>query len=332
MPANLTPQYKKAEEEYRRATTPEDELRCLEVMLKEIPKHKGTEKLQSDLKSKISKLKKDVEHERKSGGKRAPGFKLTRQGAGTAAIIGGPNAGKSQLVRTLTRATPEVAPYPFTTRVPLPGMMPWHDVFVQLIDTPPITKDYFEPYMQGLIRAADVAILMVDLGCDEGIEQCQELIDRLNQTKTRLGEKSSFDEEDIGLSYTQTLVAPNKMDLPEAAERLALFRELCPLGFPIYPISAADAGTLEELRSAIYRSLDVVRVYTKLPHAKEPDREKPFTVRRGSTILEVAELIHKDLASNFKFARVWGTQVHPATVVKDDYVPADQDVIEVHAV
>ena len=49
MPANLTHQYRKAEEDYRRATTPEEELRCLQVMLRELPKHKGTDKLQDNL-------------------------------------------------------------------------------------------------------------------------------------------------------------------------------------------------------------------------------------------------------------------------------------------
>lgn len=330
MPANLTAQYLKAEAEYRRAGTPEDELRCLEVMLKEIPKHKGTDKLQADLKSKISKLKKEVESDRKTG-KRGPGFRLQRQGAGTAAIIGGPNAGKSQLVCSLTRATPEVAPYPFSTHVPTPGMMPWNDVFVQLVDTPPITKDFCEPYMQGLIRSADVVVLMLDLGSDDGLDGCQELLDRLNGTKTRLGRISCFDENDIGLSYTQTLLVPNKMDLPEAADRWALFQEMLPLDFPAYPSAAADPQSLAPLRDAIYQSLDVVRIYTKLPTAKEPDREKPFTIKRGHTILDVVEMIHKDLVEQFKFARVWGSQVHDATVVKADYIPADQDVIEVHA-
>jgi len=330
MATNLTPQYHKAEEEYRRAATTEDELKWLEVMLREMPKHKASEKLQSELKQKISKAKKELEAERKSG-KKGHSVRIPRQGAGTAILLGGPNAGKSRLLAALTRATPEVAPYPFTTRTPLPGMMPWEDVMVQLLDTPPITSDYLEPYMQGLIRAADVAVLVVDLGADEGIEQLQEFLDRLADTKTRLAKESMLDEEDVGISYTKTLLAPNKIDAPGAAERLDLLHELCPLEFPEFVISAETGAGLEALRDAIYQALGVVRVYTKLPTAKTADFERPFTVRRGDTVLDVAALVHKDLAENFKFARVWGTAMHDGSVAKADYVLHDKDIVELHA-
>lgn len=329
MAANLTPQYLKAEEEYRRAATAEEELKWLEVMLREMPKHKASEKMQAELKQKISRAKKDAEAERKSG-KKGHGVRIPRQGAGTAVLLGGPNAGKSQVLASLTRATPEIAPYPFTTRAPQPGMMPWEDVMVQLIDMPPITKDFMEPYVQGLVRSADVAVLLVDLGSDDGIEQLQELLDRLAATKTRLARSSSLDEEDVGISYTQTLLAPNKIDLDEAAERLNLMHELCPLDFAEYAISASQGTGLDALRDAIFRSLDVVRVYTKLPTAKTADYEKPFTLRNGSTLVDVAALVHKDIAAALKFARVWGSAVHDASVVKGDYVLQDKDVVELH--
>jgi len=331
MPANLTQQYKKAEDNYRRAATPEEELKWLQVMFAEMPKHKGTDHLQAKLKTQMSDLRKEIEQQ-KSGPKKGGGksFKIPKQGAGTVVVIGGPNAGKSQLLATLTRATPEVAPYPFTTTQPQPGMMQWEDVFIQLIDTPPITPDFLEPYLLGFIRSADLALLMVDLGDDDGIERCRDVIDRLNATKTRLAVESGLDEEDVGLSFTKTFLLANKFDMPDAAERLELLHEFCPLPFREFKVSANDVATLEELRNEIYRSLDVVRVYTKDPKKKEADHERPFTLRTGDTLLDLAELIHKDYAKNLRFGKVWGSAVHDGTVVKGDYVLNDKDVVEVH--
>jgi ribosome-interacting GTPase 1 len=329
MPANLTAQYLKAEEAYRRASTLEEELSCLQVMLQEIPKHKGTDHLQAQIKAKIARTKREIQADKRAG-KKTRGIRIPRQGAGTAVLLGGPNAGKSQLLASLTRASPQVAEYPFTTHLPQPGMMPWEDVTVQLIDTPPITADYMEPYLHGIIRGADLALLLVDLGADSGIEQCQELLDRLSQTKTRLARTSYLHEQDVWLSYTKTFLVPNKIDLPDAQERLDLLHELFALDFDEHVISAKQGTGLEDLQDTIYCALDVVRVYSKLPSAKEPDRDRPFTVRRGSTLLEMAGQVHKDYLDGLKFARVWGTAVHDGTVVKGDYVLHDKDVVELH--
>lgn len=329
MPANLTQQYLKAEQEYRRASTVDEELACLQAMLREIPKHKGTDHLQAQIKQKIAKARKEMQAPSKSG-KSGRGIRIPRQGAGTAVILGGPNAGKSQLLTQLTRATPEVAPYPFTTHQPIPGMMPWQDVTVQLVDTPPITPDFLESYMFGIIRGAELVLLMVDLGADSGVEQCQDVIDRLGETKTRFGKETCLSEEDVGLSYTRTFVVPNKIDLPEAAERLELFHELCSLEFDEFVISAQEGTGLEPLRDAIYEAMDVVRVYTKLPTAKEPDRDRPFTIGRGCCLADLAGQVHKDYVEGLKYARVWGSTVHDATIVKGDYILHDQDVVELH--
>jgi ribosome-interacting GTPase 1 len=132
------------------------------------------------------------------------------------------------------------------------------------------------------------------------------------------------------VSYTQTLLLLNKVDLPKAEDQIALLKEFCTCEFPDFRISAEHGAGLEEVRNAIYGALDVVRVYTKLPHHKQADYDKPFTIRRGGTLLDVAQLVHRDLAAHFKHARVWGGQVIGGSIHKGDYVVHDKDVVEIH--
>lgn len=329
MPANLTVQYRIAEKAYRNAQSLREELECLQVMLVELPKHKGTDKMQADLKQKISQVKKELAADPKPGSKSVSN-RLPRQGAGRAVIIGGPNSGKSQLMASLTRAKPQVAPYPFTTREASPGMMAWEDVRVQLVDTPPITKDVYDPDVQSLIRGADLVLLLMDLGSDDGGEQLADLLQRLQTSKTRLGRESYLDQDDIGVTFTKTLFVPNKIDLPEAEDRYEFFQELIQVDFDEFQISATEKIGLEELRAAVFQGLDIVRVYTKAPNQKEPDLENPYTVKRGGTLREIAEKIHRDFATRLKSARVWGAKVHPGTTVTGEYVLEDKDIIELH--
>lgn len=164
MPANLTPAYAAAELRYRQAATAEERLEALREMLAVIPKHKGTEKLQADLKRRLSKAQEEQEHRRRSGGARHhdPGH-VPREGAGQVALLGPPNSGKSSLLAALTHAHPEVAPYPFTTRLPLPGMMPFEDVQVQLVDTPPFAGGTFDPVLVNVARGADALAVVFAL-------------------------------------------------------------------------------------------------------------------------------------------------------------------------
>jgi ribosome-interacting GTPase 1 len=329
MAVNLTPQYLEAEAEYKKAQTPEERLACLKKMWTLVPKHKASEKLQAELKTKMSDLSKEIEYARRHPKKAGVSYKIPKQGAGQYVLLGGPNTGKSRLLTRLTRATPEVAPYPFTTREPHAGMMDWHDVKVQLIDLPPVTADVMESYVSSMTRAADAALLFVDLGDDDGPFAAETVLERLAGVKTVLVRARPAEEADPSIAHIPTLLVANKIDLPGAADRLEIVREMFAPRFPVHVLSAEHGTGLEEQRDALYQFLNVIRVYTKQP-GKPPDMTSPFTVPAGSTLLTLAEQVHRDFAEKLKSARIWGTGVHDGQSVVRAPVLLDKDVVELH--
>jgi ribosome-interacting GTPase 1 len=330
MAVNLTPQYHEAELEYKRAQTAEERLECLKKMWQLVPKHKASEKLQAELKTKISETKEEVEGERKNPKKAGVSYKIPRQGAGQVLLLGGPNTGKSRLLTRLTRATPEVAPYPFTTREPYAGMMEWEDVRVQLIDTPPITPDYLEGWQTSMVRSADACVLVVDLADDDGPFVADAVIERLAQVKTVLVGQPPAENPDPSVQHVRTLLAANKLDAAGAADRLDVVREMFTDRFPIHALDAESGNSLETVRTAIYQFLNKIRVYTKRP-GKPADMNSPFTCPVGSTVAQMAELVHRDLAEKLKSARIWGQGAFDGQTVTRDHVLHDKDVVELHA-
>ncbi len=330
MAVNLPPHYHDAEARYKKAQTPEDKLVALKEMWVLLPKHKASEKIQAELKTKISELTDQIEQSKLGPKKAAPGtFKFPRQGAGQVVLLGPPNAGKSQLITKLTKATPAVAPYPFTTREPAPGMMDYEDVRVQLIDLPPITADHYENFVTDITRAADVALLFLDLADDDGPAATRAAIDRLKLARRELVPPGSPPIDDPAVYAIPTLLVANKGDDEAADIRLEIAREEFGTQFPLLVVSSERGDGLEELRKAIYDALGVMRIYTKQP-GKPADMTSPFTPPIGATVAELAGKVHRDLEDTVKSARVWGTAVHDGQTVGRDHVLHDKDVVELH--
>ncbi len=329
MPANLPPQYHKAESEFRGASSPGERLEKLREMYRLLPKHKGTEKLQSDLKQKISRLKDEQDTAKGSGKKTGISYRVPHEGAGQIALIGPPNAGKSALLASLTHAHPEVAAYPFTTRTPQPGIMMWEDVPVQLVDLPPVSLEFLEPWVPSIIRSTDVALLVADMGSDDVADDIEAVLERLAATHTELVGTLPFDVDDEAVRHVKTLLVANKMDAAGAGERLELIRDWLGSRFPIIPVSVQDRQGLETLREAAYHLLDVLRVYTKVP-GKPVDRSRPFCLPVGSNVLDLAREVHREFGDTLKFARIWGQGVFDGQTVKRDHELHDSDVVELH--
>lgn len=328
MPANLPPQYLDAEKRYRQGKQPPEKIQALEEMLAVIPKHKGTEKLRADLKRRLSKLKVDLD--RRPATKRGAGIFVEREGIGQVVLVGGPNVGKSALVRHLTNAKPEVADYPFTTRKPLPGMLEFENVKIQLVDMPPVAPGLVEGWALGIVRSADLILWVVDLGSDDLLEQVEATEKILVQAKILPGGA----REDVrilepGQVVKQALMVGNKADLAEATDRFLLLREHSGGRFPLLMVSALAGSGLEEIGHRLYEALDVLRIYTKAP-GKAADFSHPVTLPRGSTLLQAAEEIHKDFSAKLKFARVWGAGKFDGQKIHREYLVHEGDVIEFH--
>jgi ribosome-interacting GTPase 1 len=327
MPTNLPPQYYDVEREFRAAQNPAEKIELLEEMLSIVPKHKGTEKLRADLKSRLSKLRSQAQS-RKPAAKRVSAFVIEGEGAGTVAVIGPPNSGKSSLVTALTNATPEVAPFPYTTWTPTPGMLEVESVQIQLIDTPPLNPEYVEPELYNLIRRSDLMLLVVDLQRDP-IQQIEDSLALLKERGILPRRRQQDYDADRRVIFLPLLVAANRADDEGSEEDYQIFRALLDEDWESVAISALTGRNLETLKRRLLDRLEVLRIYSKIP-GKDPDRSAPFVCKRGSTVEDFAAKVHKDFVENLKGARVWGKAVYDGQLVGRDYVLHDEDVVELH--
>jgi len=324
MPANLSPEYHRAEERLRAARTAGEKIAALEEMLRVIPKHKGTDHMQADLKSRIAKA-------RKEGGKKAgkTGFSyiIPREGAGQVALAGPPNSGKSSLVRALTNATPAVGDYPFTTREPIPGMMPFEDIAFQLVDLPPISEQHVEPWVFDLIRYADLVWVVVDgERAIEGFDEARRLLEARNVGLYPAGTEPRYLTAAV---QKKALIVVTGLDKLGVADSLPVVEELLEGRWCVAGVSALAGIGVEELARRTFDALAIMRVYTKQP-GKLRDGSAPFALPLGSTVGDLAERIHKDLEGTMTFARVWGTSAFDGQAVQKEHVLAEGDIVEIH--
>ena len=326
MPANLTPEYLEAERRFKAANTTEEKLAALEEMLATIPRHKGTEKMQADLKRRLSKLR--TEQARKPVSRAGIIHRIEKEGAGQVALVGPPNSGKSMLVRQLTHAMPEVADYPFTTRVPLPGMMKFEDIQIQLVDLPPVHPDFPESWLYQIIRNADAVMLVVDLSDPDLLEDLETTLTQLAKAKVQLGEGELPNAP--GWLAKRTLLVANKLDAerrrgmfgtPEGTLRRAALRSC-----RSPPKRAKD---WMNCAASAFDLLEVIRVYTKAP-GKKLEMTAPYILKRGSRLIDLATHVHHDFLSQLKYARVWGHGKFEGQMVNREYLLADKDVVELH--
>jgi len=347
MPANLSPEYKAAADAYRKARDPQEKLDHLRGMLSVIPKHKGTDHLQADLKRRIKELDEELAGPKRGGARSGPALVVRPEGAAQVALVGPPNSGKSLLHTRLTGSGAKSGPYPHTTQYPEPGMLRWEDVHFQLLDLPAISAQHPLPWLGSTLQSADACLLVVDLADPECLQHVASVQAILGERRVSLvtdwpgavrpdpaaPPPGDADAEDVFDLRLPTLLVANKSDLlGNPGTDLEALAELEAPHFPTLLVSAQSGQGLGGIGEWLWRSFGLVRIYTKAP-GKTALHDRPFTLRHGEqTVADVARLVHREMAQTLKYARVWGTSVAAdGQHVGRDHVLADRDVVELHA-
>jgi len=325
MPLNLPAEALSAEKRYRAAKTVAEKITCLQEFISAIPKHKGTDRLRADLRKRLSKLQSSSQGQKRRS-KRESAFLINKEGAGQVVLIGPTNVGKSALVAALTNATPQVSASTYTTWSPTPGMMLMEDAQIQLVDTPPLHRDFVEPELLGLIRRADLMLLVVNLQADP-LQELEDTLALLEEHGIVPRQQQDRSGEQRRLAYIPLLVVVNKNDDERSDEDFEIFCELLEDDWPLIPVSATTGRNLNDLKRAVFERLGVMRIYTK-PPGKAPDLGAPFILEEGSTVAEFAAKVHQDFAEKLKTARVWGSVAHDGQMVGRDHVLCDGDIVE----
>tara|TARA_Y100000310_G_C20700355_1_gene829146 strand:+ start:1793 stop:2854 length:1062 start_codon:yes stop_codon:yes gene_type:complete len=352
MPINASIEFDQAKEKYDNAETSSEKLAALQEMRSTAPSHKGAEHLRAEISGKISKLKKEMEKQ-KIQAKKSSGHSINikKEGDGQITILGLPNSGKSYLLKELTGVDVVIAPYPFTTAKPEIGMMDYKGAKVHLVEVPAIVKDASKGKANGakllsLARNAD-AIIITYTDDEEKEIVIRELKNSgiiVNRKKPKISIKHS-EYKGIAISGKKFL----KITLKDFNATLKSFgihnaSVLLKEDTTLEKLAEALDGTIEyrnclflkkgkkyekeKLKEQIFSLLEKIIIYTKRP-GQEPDYKDPLVLKNGSTITEVANVVHKDIAKNLKFARVWGSSKFDGQRVSKKYKLKTEDVVEI---
>ncbi|MBN1375328.1 MAG: 50S ribosome-binding GTPase [Dehalococcoidia bacterium] len=324
MPANLPPQYFEAEKRFRNAASAEGKVEALEAMLAIMPKHKGTDHLQADLRRKIAKITEESERKSATSHKN---FNIRKEGAGQIALVGMPNTGKSSILASLTNVQADTAEYPFTTKSPNLGMMPFENIQVQLVDMPAVNMYESRVWSNAILRNADLLAVIVDLS-ENPIGQAEATFEELQKIgiAPQIPGTPGFT---AGMRTRKTFIIANKSDFDIDGEGAKELDNYYQGKFNFLAVSTQTKENLEELKRALFQDLDIIRVHTKSPGTKV-DMTAPVVLRKGSTIKDAAEAIHKDFKYKLRYAVVWGSGKFDGQRVSSEHVLLDNDVIELH--
>jgi small GTP-binding protein len=389
MPTNLPAEAKKKWNEASTARNPRQKLQLLQEFLSLVPKHKGTEKLRAQVKTKMATLRREAEEKKqKKATARGPKLFIEKEGAAQIVILGPTKTGRSSLLASITNAKVEVSNYPFTTREPIPGMLPFEDLQFQIVETPAIIKGAAEGKAWGQqtlasARNADGLILMVDLTRNprkqlslilNELENARILVKKpaarveierkhmgvglrifvtgqlvnctLKDVETLLksykitnaivkihGNATLDDVEDSifeSAVFRPTIIVANKLDIKEATKNLKEFKKHVGGRLNIIPVSCKTGFGLENLGAELFKSLEIIRIYTKEPSSKDPS-PAPFILKKNSTVAKLAKQIHSDFYRRFSYARVWAKRLpFSPQKVGLSFVLDDKDVVEMH--
>ncbi len=334
MPTNVPPQYREAEDRFRRAGTTQAKIAALQEMLAIMPKHKGTDHLKAQLRSRLSKLMAELEGASSKGpasGRTEP-FSMPKEGGGRATLIGPTNTGKSLLLNRSTGARSKVGAYELSTQEPVPGMLQYEDVRIQLVDTPPITNPSTQGRLYGMLRNTDVFVIVVDLSMDAAA-QAEDALAALGEWNFTMLARGEAPPDGGGWLAKPTIIVGNKADIPGALDQFMPLEDRFGDRYPVIMASAEEEVGFDELAECVFEALKVIRVYTKSPRLKLEDYapSEPLVLPAGATVIEAATHLHKELAQGLRYAALWGDSgKFDGQHVGRSHKLADRDIIELH--
>jgi hypothetical protein len=295
---NQSPFYQKAEAKFLASKTDEERLTYLEEMIRECPKHKSSEKMLAQLRTRYKKIKEKIEKNKKTGRGGKAGIK--KEGV-QAIFVGRENVGKSSMLNLLTEAKPKIAQYPFTTKKPIVGMMTYGGIEFQIIENPSFGSEYYD---RGIVHTADIILLVVT-----NLSQISEL-------------KKELDRE-----RGKQIILYNKSDTLNSNEKRKVSANLQSKKYNFILVSTKTKEGVEEIKEKLLENSGRIRVYTKEP-GKEHSK-KPVMLSPDSTVRNIAEKILKGFSDKVKETKIWGpSSKFPGQKVGLNHKLKDLDIVE----